>query len=178
MEFLGKRLCLYDQVTKSGIESDSCVRLIRDEGRRGRAVAENSFVPRLTMKGYRTTPSFVEICRMSQGQLENVRNFTIENEHGRVQFLDTTNLVGLNLDKIVSVGHKMVEFYPNESEKPRVGQGLNKQALITYYGFGKPVGVEEGKFEKKIRKWTKSIQANFVEYNAQEKFIKIHVKHF
>jgi hypothetical protein len=86
-----------------------------------------------------------------------VRNFTIENEHGKVQFLDTTNLVGLNLDKIVRVCHKMVEFYPDEDEKPRVGQGLNKQALITYYNFGKPEGCEDGKFEKKIRKWTKSI---------------------
>ena len=47
----------------------------------------------------------------------------------------TTDVRGLNLDKIVDFRARSVEVYPSGyPNAPSVGSGLNKPALVTLYG--------------------------------------------
>lgn len=115
---------------------------------------------------------------MDENELKRVKNFVIQNAHAKVQFLEPTNLIGLDLDQIVQISHKSVEFYPVESGKPKIGDGLNKSALITFHSFDLPGKTTEEKFLKKVKMWTKSIHAQFVEYDASTKSLTINVDHF
>lgn len=90
--------------------------------------ASEDLVPKLTKKGYQTEPSYPEICRMSKTELQNVRNFSIKNEHARVVFIDNTDISGLDLDDIVNLAPKTVELYEGITAKPEIGKGLNKEA--------------------------------------------------
>jgi len=123
-------------------------------------------------------PEYVELCRMDESELRRVKDFVIQNQHAKVQFLEPTNLAGVDLDQIVQINPKSVEFYPVESQKPKVGDGLNKSALITFYNFDLPGKTSEEKFLKKVRQWTKSIHAEFLEYDQSKKSLTINVHHF
>ena len=80
---------------------------------------------------YKTTPDFITICRMSEKELKNVENFSIHNEHGRIDFEGVTDLSNLNLDQIVSIKEKRINVYQNDLDhKPPVGHGLNKPAVV------------------------------------------------
>lgn len=61
--------------------------------------------------GFQTSPSRLEIARMSRGQVEHVENFSIWNEHGRVDFLTPVNLKGVVLEtpRLV-IAPQVVEF--------------------------------------------------------------------
>lgn len=135
-------------------------------------------MPSLSKKGYETEPEYADLCRMDLTQLENVQNFTVKNKFAKVVFLDKTNVVGLDLDKIIQLNHKSVELYNDERSKPNTGEGLNKPALITFYEFELPSKMSEEKFYKKVKNWTREMNADFVEFNPKDKMMTIHVEHF
>ena len=62
----------------------------------------------------------------------NVENFTIgRTGYGNIFFPGLTNVKGMNFDDIVFFRHKEVIVYPDDSNKPDLGQGLNKKAQVT-----------------------------------------------
>lgn len=83
--------------------------------------------------GYYTIPSMEELAGMVEEDGSCfVENFTIGREdYGNVCFPGITNVAGLNLDEIVHFRRKEVTLYPDDDQKPPVGQGLNKKAQIT-----------------------------------------------
>ena len=83
-------------------------------------IAPAELIPKLTKKGYMTSPDYVLLCRMTQDELRNVKDFKIYNEHGEVHFIDKVNLLGLNLDEEISIEERCVEI--KETQK---GKGLN-----------------------------------------------------
>ena len=83
-------------------------------------IAPSELIPKLTKKGYKTSPDYVLLCRMTQDELRNVNDFKIYNEHGEVHFIDKVNLLGLNLDEEISIEERCVEI--KETKK---GKGLN-----------------------------------------------------
>jgi len=91
-------------------------------------------IPILTKPGYKTFPDYKNFCRMSVEELQNVKDFEIYNDYGRIQFPGITNLENLNLDDIVQIEDKFVCLYQNKDVyKHEVGKGLNKEAFITMY---------------------------------------------
>ena len=94
-------------------------------------------LPILNNQNYTTTPDFVNICRMSLNELRQVKSFSIFNEHGKIEFEGVTNLIGLNLDQIVTIKEKYIGVYQNEELNkqliPMIGEGLNKPARIHMY---------------------------------------------
>ena len=86
-------------------------------------------------KGYFTIPNYREICRMTLRELENVKDFTIYNEFGKIVFEGITNLCELNIDHIVNISEREITLYKNGKSNitPEIGKGLNKPALIYMY---------------------------------------------
>ena len=71
---------------------------------------------------------------MSKNELENVENFSIYNEFGMILFPGYTDLTYVNLDESINIDFKLITVYQN-SKVPKVGQKLNKQAILSFYQF-------------------------------------------
>lgn len=179
VESKGQKLNLYDDLKSCGITNNTKLSIVQNRHSRiSINITEDRSVPKLTLKGYITEPSMFELCRMSKDNLSQVRNFAIQNEFGKVLFQNKTNLTGLNQDKIVRIHHKSIEFYPDDNEKPEIGEGLNKPAILTYYGFTQKDTYNESQWIKRLKSWCRKIKAGFVEWDPETTNLKIHVEHF
>ena len=140
--------------------------------------ADPSEVPKLTKPGYETEPSYAEISRMTKTELQNIQNFTVKNQNGKVVFLDKTDVTGLNLDDIVDIKPKSVALYEGVTPKGPVGTGLNKEAQITYFNFGIDRSADFEKLERKVKKWTKKLGVHFIALNPAMDTLSISVDKF
>ena len=93
-----------------------------------------NYLPVLNTKNYKTEPKFDDLVRMSKNELENVENFSIYNEFGMILFPGYTDLTYVNLDESINIDFKLITVYQN-SKVPKVGQKLNKQAILSFYQF-------------------------------------------
>lgn len=87
----------------------------------------------LQRSGYYTIPPLDKLIDFMTDNGECiVPNFTIGRKgYGNVYFSEPMDVAGLNLDEIVHFHHKEVEIYPDDVNKPPVGEGLNRKAQIT-----------------------------------------------
>jgi len=98
-------------------------------------------VPVLTKPGYSCTPSIIDLQSFTVKELSQVENFTLENEHAKVRFLQPVDLRDLNLDQIIDFNYRSVSIYSHETfsdsqrSVPMQGDGINVQAEITYKNF-------------------------------------------
>ena len=88
-------------------------------------------LPNLTKLGYNTVPDFKLMSRMTEEELKKVKNFSIFNQFGKIEFLEPVDLTQLDLDNIVSIENKSILVYQNY--KPEEGKELNKPANIHLY---------------------------------------------
>jgi len=66
--------------------------------------------------------------------LAAVKDFEVEHKlYGKVSFPGTTDVRGLKVDDIVQIEARMFEIYPDGTDRPTKGTGLNKDAIITLY---------------------------------------------
>ena len=107
-------------------------------------VAPDELVPKLSRDGYHTSPEYVLLCRMSSEELRNVKEFRIYNKHGEVHFLETVNLLGMNIDEEISIEERCVEI--KETKK---GKGLNVNREIKLNGMLISNGMNNDSVEKK-----------------------------
>ncbi|KAF2366698.1 Peptidase S59 nucleoporin [Trinorchestia longiramus] len=88
---------------------------------------------KLSRAGYYTIPSMSELANLvdEDGRCI-VENFSVGREgYGNVCFTSDTDVMGLDLDSIVFIVRKEIEVYPDGTNKPKVGEELNKPAVIT-----------------------------------------------
>jgi nuclear pore complex protein Nup98-Nup96 len=91
---------------------------------------------------YVTEPSMEEIMDMSEAELSRLENFTVILPGvGKIRFLEPVNLLqasptgtveGISRipGTVIILRHKMVEVYPDETEKDPVGMGVNVPAEV------------------------------------------------
>jgi hypothetical protein len=104
------------------------------DNRSGVDVDRSVPVIKCTKPGVKTIPSIETIYEMSKSELESVKNFVVWKEDvGRVEFPGITNISGLDIDRIIEFKEKEIVMYPNDEDKPNVGEGLNKEAIITLF---------------------------------------------
>lgn len=147
-------------------------------------------LPFLSKQGYKTNPDIRQIYRMSKEELENVKNFEIYNEHGKIRFDEPVNLTYMNLDKIVNIESKNLTVYQNGNEevKPEIGKGLNKAATVTMFKCfpkDKYSDKEVDKDKEKMQTFVSTLQnicknknAVFVDYNKDNGDWTFKVDHF
>jgi hypothetical protein len=84
-----------------------------------------NLVPILTKDGYKCSPSIMELSRRTASELRKVENFKIYNKFGEVQFKEPVNLLGLNLDKQVTIDRYLID----------TGDKLNYWSIFKLYNF-------------------------------------------
>jgi nuclear pore complex protein Nup98-Nup96 len=84
---------------------------------------------------YYTEPPFNKLQALDDEGLQNVYDFSIGRYGvGKVLWVGFTDVRGLDLTELVKIEPREVIVYPDESQKPSLGQGLNKPAIITLEG--------------------------------------------
>ncbi|OWF51062.1 Nuclear pore complex protein Nup98-Nup96 [Mizuhopecten yessoensis] len=145
----------------------------------------------LTRPGYYTIPSMEELGDMVDEQGECfVDGFTIGRErYGSIFFPGVFSVAGLNLDEIVHIRRKEVVVYPDDENKPTVGDGLNRKAEITLdcvwpidksdrTHIKSPERLATMNYQEKIEEITHRIGGRFIDYRPETGSWVFEVKHF
>ena len=132
-----------------------------------------TFLPKLSKPGYETEPSFAAICQLDENQLSCIEDLAIKNPWGRIHFPGDTDIRGLNLDKIVNIEKGVIEIYPEGSVRPPRGQGLNKQAIFTFYQFGLKNKENIDRWISKIKDKTIRLGGSYLGHDQAEDSITI-----
>nr|XP_016497581.1 PREDICTED: nuclear pore complex protein NUP98A-like isoform X1 [Nicotiana tabacum] len=95
----------------------------------------DAIMPKLQRSDYYTVPPIQELISKEKeepGFCTHVTDFVVgRHGYGSIKFLGETDVRKLDLDSAVHFNCREVIIYMDESEKPPVGQGLNKPAEIT-----------------------------------------------
>ncbi|KTG05752.1 hypothetical protein cypCar_00031261 [Cyprinus carpio] len=145
----------------------------------------------LTRVGYYTIPSMEELGRMLNENGECiVENFTVGRKgYGSVFFSGEVNLTNMNLDEIVHFRRKEIIVYPNDKDKPSVGEGLNRRAEVTLDGvwpndktacsqIKSPERLTEMNYEGRLEAASRKQGARFLEYRPETGSWVFEVAHF
>ena len=129
----------------------------------------NNICPLLTKEGYFTRPDMSILQAMSPPELASVPHFTIYVPNiGSITWKQRTDVRGLDLDSIVFIEHKAVTVYPEGTDKPPEGMGLNKSAEITLYNIFPKQNASQSKqlnFVNKLRASNENSDATFESYD-------------
>lgn len=137
-------------------------------------------LPKKSQK-YTTMPSFKRLEKMSEEELKAVPNFTVISEYATLEFEDPVDLRSVDIDKTIKMSHKMVEVYPESefgTDKPRVGEKLNKSAFITFNNFNLSKQGSNSKFISRLKELAASMNATVIDVDKKNDTLKIYVEHF
>jgi nuclear pore complex protein Nup98-Nup96 len=145
----------------------------------------------LNRPDYKTIPSLDELAaKVDEKGNCFVDEFSILREdYGCVTFYGQTNVANLNLDDIVQIRRKEICVYPDDTKKPNVGEGLNKEAEVslhrvwpidknTHRPIIDPVKLMNMRYDKRIEKQTLQMDAEYIDYNYETGTWTFKVKHF
>ena len=114
----------------------------------------HNYLPVMKSRSYRTYPPYNELLKMTQSELQCVRDFSIENHLGRIDFLDPVDLTYANFDIDVRIGRDEVEVYPidavGQAERPLIGAKLNVPAQVTLVSISR---IEGESYEQALYRW-------------------------
>ena len=91
------------------------------------------YLPKLVNFEYKTKPPLETLYKYTINELRCVEDFCIENQHGRIQFTETIDMVSLDLDSSIKIEKGAVSVILESSKPNHNNQGINKPALITLY---------------------------------------------
>ncbi|CDY30894.1 BnaC09g15120D [Brassica napus] len=150
-----------------------------------------SLLPKLHHAEYFTEPRVQELAakeRANPGYTGRVRDFVVgRHGYGSIKFLGETDVRKLYLEKLVQFSNREVLVYMDESQKPPVGQGLNKPAEVTLLNIkcmdkksGKQVkeGPRVEKYKEMLKRKAEEQGAEFVSYDSVNGEWKFKVEHF
>lgn len=93
--------------------------------------AHPSLVPKLTRHDYYSTPSIEALSKLSEAKLSQVDNLEIGRYGcGTVRWPGLTDVRRLDFDSLVVIDKGSLTLYPDRVV-PRVGEELNKEAVVT-----------------------------------------------
>ncbi|XP_051537723.1 nuclear pore complex protein Nup98-Nup96-like isoform X2 [Myxocyprinus asiaticus] len=141
--------------------------------------------------GYYTIPTMEELGKTLNENGECiVENFTVGRKgYGSVFFPGEVNLTNMNLDDIVYFRRKEIIVYPDDKDKPPVGEGLNRRAEVTLDGvwpndkttccqIKSPERLIEMNYEGRLEAASRKQGARFLEYRPETGSWVFEVAHF
>ncbi|ODM96719.1 Nuclear pore complex protein Nup98-Nup96 [Orchesella cincta] len=144
-----------------------------------------------TRPGYYVKPSVEELDRIMDQQGNCVINAFEVGRHnfGKIKFILPVNVANLNIDEIVLFRHKEVVVYPDDNNKPPLGQGLNVAAEIelervwpidkaTNDAIRSPRKIKAMNYDTKLKRACTRLDADFISYNEEAGIWKFKVNHF
>ncbi|XP_046478891.1 nuclear pore complex protein Nup98-Nup96 isoform X1 [Neodiprion pinetum] len=144
----------------------------------------------LRRAGYYTIPPLDKLEEYVCGDTCVVPNFTVGRKgYGNVYFPDLIDIYGLNLDEIVHFRNKEVIIYPDDDQKPPMGQGLNRRAQVTldrvwphdktlHEPITDPERLSAMNYEGKLRRVSAKHDTRFLEYRPETGSWVFKVDHF
>lgn len=138
-------------------------------------------MPKPPKEGYITKPSWNEIKKMSIEQLKRVKNFTIENQFGIIEFLGEVDLTNVDLADVVSITHMEVEVYDekrHQNNYPERGTKLNIPAKVTLKKVNLRKNDTAVSREMNLKKGLEPSGAKHLSYNAGLGLWTFAVDHF
>ncbi|EMS62333.1 Nuclear pore complex protein Nup98-Nup96 [Triticum urartu] len=148
-------------------------------------------IPKLSQADYFTEPSLEELAakeRAEPGYCSRVRDFVVGRQgYGSIKFLGETDVRGLDLESIVEFNNREVIVYKDDNEKPPVGEGLNKAAVVTLLnikcvnrktGETYTEGPRVDKYKEMLVKKAEEQGVEFISFDAAKGEWKFKVKHF
>ncbi|KAI9354053.1 nuclear protein 96-domain-containing protein [Zopfochytrium polystomum] len=154
--------------------------------------------PTRASASYETTPPIAELLDMSEEELRRLEGFVVTLPHvGCVRFLRPVNLIeasptgtkeGVSLipGRVIVFKHKMIEVYPEGTEKDPVGMGVNVPAevhLERCWAVDKATGKiiqdeTDPRFDRHFRKLQSIEGTVMLGYNTKTGTWKFRVEHF
>ncbi|CAF4389215.1 unnamed protein product [Rotaria sp. Silwood2] len=152
--------------------------------RKSKQNSQNCHLPILTRDNYYMKPTISELKSLFNDNSECILpHFTVGHEkYGSVTFYGQINVSGLNLDEIITV-------YPDDNNKPLVGEELNLPARITLLGVY-PIDrstreeitdikrIKALNYDYYLRTITKKFDGEFINYGIHDGSWTFTVKHF
>lgn len=141
--------------------------------------AAPSLVPRLARPEYYSNPSVEAMSKMPEAKLSRIDNLEIGRYgYGSVMWPGLTDVRRVDFDVAVVIDRGSLMLYP-EREKPKVGEELNKEAVITLQvrpsrADAKPKSLEV--LRARLAKISEDFGGKFISYDM-EKWI-FRVPHF
>lgn len=111
-------------------------------------------------------------------QLETVEDLKLENEHGRLFFPGLTDVTGINFKEAIIINNGEFQVYPDDSKRPRKGEGLNKKFYLTFKNVRKedPFMSDTeflGTLVQRVQEMTK--KGNFHKYDSQKEEMTVEI---
>ncbi|XP_052746046.1 nuclear pore complex protein Nup98-Nup96 isoform X1 [Bicyclus anynana] len=146
---------------------------------------------KLTRPGYYTIPTLDEMTNYIRPDGSCVvPHLTIgRKNYGNVYYDCELDVAGLDLDALVHFMNKEILIYPEDEDKPPVGQGLNRRAIVTLERvwprdktekrpITEPDRLLKMDYEGKLRRVCDKHDTKFVEYRPQTGSWVFRVEHF
>ena len=139
------------------------------------------FFPKLTKKGYRMQPPADFLKTKVFEELREVQRFAVENEFGSIEWETPVDLIGVDLNRAVSICPDGVEVFPrclyDDEEKPPRGSGLNGPAIVSIRGirFADSNSRTMEEFVDELKETCQRIGAEFVEYFFGEGILRYRI---
>uniref|UniRef100_K3X9T9 Peptidase S59 domain-containing protein n=1 Tax=Globisporangium ultimum (strain ATCC 200006 / CBS 805.95 / DAOM BR144) TaxID=431595 RepID=K3X9T9_GLOUD len=144
----------------------------------------SSRCPTLSNPQLSTIPEYSQLRQMMSEDLAQVHGFAIRSaEYGVIEWPGVTDVRGLHLDEIVHFSEDEVVVYPdNYHDKPVVGMGLNKRAVLQLAHIypSEPASSEEkvAAFVERLKTHTLRFGGVFLDYAQNGGVWKFEVEHF
>ncbi|XP_050232250.1 nuclear pore complex protein NUP96 [Mercurialis annua] len=142
-------------------------------------------LPILSLEDYYVKPSLTDLASQElsdPGYCSRVPGFTVGRiGFGCVKFLGTTDVRWLDVNKIVKFRRHEIVVYEDDSDKPEVGQGLNKAAEVTLILQVRLHDLNKRRIQnvvKKLKENSEQQGANFSSFNPENGEWKFSVSHF
>ncbi|CAF4586931.1 unnamed protein product [Rotaria sp. Silwood1] len=158
---------------------------------KSKQTSQSCHLPILTRNSYYMKPTISELKSLFNDNGECILpNFTVGHEkYGSVTFYGQINVAGLNLDEILEINHHELIVYPDDNNKPLVGEELNLPARITLLGVypidrstrQEITDIERIKalnYDNYLRTITKKFDGEFINYEIDDGSWTFTVKHF
>ncbi|XAR50491.1 hypothetical protein NMG60_11004833 [Bertholletia excelsa] len=146
----------------------------------------NCFLPVLRSSNYFIEPCLSELASqelIDPGYCGRVKDFKVGRVgYGCVKFIGETDVRWLDLDKIISFNRHEIVVYEDESTKPEIGQGLNKEAEVTLtLQLSSSTDFKGKQLKDVVRKLTRCTErqgACFISFDPSNRNWKFLVHHF
>lgn len=115
-------------------------------------------------------PTYPQLARMTVSELQAVTGFTVENQDGSLKFEGPLNVVGLDVDQLVSISKANIEIVSKDIFADRYG--FNQNLIFSYYtmDFNPTVSIEE--MRVKVLKRLYEIQAEYLDFEPAKQYLK------
>ena len=101
---------------------------------------------------------------MNSKQLQAVEEFCIFNENGKIHFNEFTDLTNVDLGKVV-ISKGFIEVYNDDEEKPKLGEKLNRPAIVTLFNQKPKQGESVDAYQNRLRKMLAKNGGEFIAYD-------------